>query len=84
MQPYGLAYAYGDHVGIQRDYEQSMLRTDLSSLGSVIWTTVHEAGHQMDISAREWPEVTNNMWANNAHIKMASKTESTTHIYTNT
>ena len=43
MQPYGLAYAYGDHVGIQRDYEQSMLRTDLSSLGSVIWTTVHEA-----------------------------------------
>ena len=69
MQPYGLAYAYGDHVGIQRDYEQSMLRTDLSSLGSVIWTTVHEAGHQMDISAREWPEVTNNMWANNAHIK---------------
>ena len=30
MQPYGLAYAYGDHVGIQRDYEQSMLRTDLS------------------------------------------------------
>ena len=31
-------------LGIQRDYEQSMLRTDLSSLGSVIWTTVHEAG----------------------------------------
>lgn len=69
MQPYGLAYAYVDHVGIQRGYEQSMLRTDRDSLSSVLWATVHEAGHQMDISAREWPEVTNNMWANSAHIK---------------
>lgn len=23
----------------------------------------------MDIDARAWPEITNNMWANNAHIK---------------
>ena len=69
MQPYGLAYAYVDHVGIQRDYETSMLKTDKSSLGSVLWATVHEVGHQMDIDARAWPEITNNMWANNAHIK---------------
>ena len=69
MQPYGLAYAYVDHIGIQRGYEQSMLRTDRDSLNSVLWATVHEAGHQMDISAREWPEVTNNIWANSAHIK---------------
>ena len=69
MQPYGLAYAYVDHVGIQRDYEASMLRTDQSSLNSVLWTTVHEVGHQMDIMGREWVEVTNNMWANYAHIK---------------
>ena len=69
MQPYGLAYAYVDHVGIQRDYETSMFKTDKSSLGSVLWATVHEVGHQMDIDARAWPEITNNMWANNAHIK---------------
>lgn len=54
MQPYGLAYAYVDHVGIQRDYETSMLKTDKSSLGSVLWATVHEVGHQMDIDARAW------------------------------
>ena len=74
MQPYGLAYAYVDHVGIQRDYETSMLKTDKSSLGSVLWATVHEVGHQMDIDARAWPEITNNMWANNAHIKQVNYT----------
>lgn len=69
MQPYGLAYAYVDHVGIQRGYEDGMLRTDQESLNSVLWATVHEVGHQMDIMGRDWPEVTNNMWSNYAHIK---------------
>ena len=69
MQPYGLAYAYVDHVGIQRDYEPGMLRTDQESLNSVLWATVHEVGHQMDIMGRDWPEITNNMWSNYAHIK---------------
>lgn len=69
MQPYGAAYAYTDHIGIQRHIQEIVLRTDESSINSVLWGMLHEAGHQMDIKAREWGEVTNNMWANNAYIK---------------
>ena len=69
MQPYGAAYAYTDHIGIQRHIQEIILRTDESSINSVLWGMLHEAGHQMDIKAREWGEVTNNMWANNAYIK---------------
>ena len=70
MQPYGAAYAYTDHIGIQRHIQEIVLRTDESSINSILWGMLHEAGHQMDIKAREWGEVTNNMWANNAYIKM--------------
>ena len=69
MQPYGAAYAYTDHIGIQRHIQEIVLRTDESSINSILWGMLHEAGHQMDIKAREWGEVTNNMWANNAYIK---------------
>ena len=69
MQPYGAAYAYTDHIGIQRHIQEIVLRTDESSINSILWGMLHEAGHQMDIDAREWAEVTNNMWANNAYIK---------------
>lgn len=69
MQPYGAAYAYTDHIGIQRHIQEIALRTDESSINSILWGMLHEAGHQMDIKAREWGEVTNNMWSNNAYIK---------------
>ena len=69
MQPFGAAYAYTDHIGVQRHIQEIILRTDQSSINSILWGTIHEVGHQMDIKAREWGEVTNNMWSNNAYIK---------------
>ena len=68
MQPYGAAYAAGDHVGIQRHIQEIILRPDKSSMNSIIWGTMHEFGHQMDIKPRTWGEVTNNMWSNYASI----------------
>ena len=69
MQPYGAAYAAYGHVGIQRGIQEIALRTDKDSINSILWGMVHEVGHQMDISEREWGEITNNMFANNAYIK---------------
>ncbi|WP_294393069.1 NPCBM/NEW2 domain-containing protein [uncultured Clostridium sp.] len=69
MQPFGAAYAYTDHIGVQRHIQEIILRTDQNSINSILWGTIHEVGHQMDIKAREWGEVTNNMWSNNAYIK---------------
>ena len=57
MQPYGAAYAYTDHIGIQRHIQEIVLRTDESSINSVLWGMLHEAGHQMDIKAREWAKL---------------------------
>ena len=69
MQPFGAAYAYTDHIGVQRHIQEIILRPDQNSINSILWGTIHEVGHQMDIKAREWGEVTNNMWSNNAYIK---------------
>ena len=69
MQPFGAAYAYTDHIGVQRHIQEIILRPDQNSINSILWGTIHEVGHQMDIKAREWGEVTNNMWANNAYMK---------------
>lgn len=68
MQPFGAAYAASDHIGLQRHVMDIFLREDKSSMNSIIWGTMHEVGHQMDIPARTWGEVTNNMWANHASI----------------
>ncbi|WP_018592446.1 NPCBM/NEW2 domain-containing protein [Terrisporobacter glycolicus] len=69
MQPYGGAYAASDHVGVQRHIQEIILRIDKNSINSIIWGTMHEIGHQMDIDPRAWGEITNNMWANYASIK---------------
>ncbi len=69
MQPYGAAYAAGDHVGIQRHIQEIALRTDQDSINSILWGMIHEVGHQMDISSRELGEITNNMFSNNAYMK---------------
>ncbi len=68
MQPYGAAYAAGDHVGIQRHIQEIALRTDQDSINSILWGMIHEVGHQMDISSRELGEITNNMFSNNAYM----------------
>ena len=54
-QPYGYMYASGSHIGVQRDVMASIL-TDASG-----WGLNHEIGHRMDIPARTYVEVTNNM-----------------------
>lgn len=64
MQPFGSAYATSDHIGLQRHVMDVFLRTDKASVNDIIWGTMHEVGHQLDIPARTWAEVTNNMWAN--------------------
>lgn len=68
MQPFGSAYAASDHIGLQRGVMEYFLRTDKYYVNDIIWGTLHELGHQMDIPARTWGEVTNNMWANQAAI----------------
>lgn len=59
MQPWAAAYAYTEHVGIQKGtWEQ------ISCYGSGFgWGMSHELGHMMDISERTRSEVTNNMWS---------------------
>lgn len=59
MQPWAAAYAFTEHVGIQKGtWEQ------ISCYGSGFgWGMSHELGHMMDISERTRSEVTNNMWS---------------------
>ena len=68
MQPYGAAYAASDHIGVQRHIQEIILRTDQDSINSILWGMLHEVGHQLDIATREWGEITNNMYSNNAYI----------------
>ncbi len=56
MQPFGAAYAYTEHVGIQVSWEGGAL-TGLS-FG---WGYTHELGHMMDIGERTVSECSNNM-----------------------
>lgn len=73
MQPYGGAYAAGDHIGIQYPVADDFLRTDKRSMDGIRWGTVHELGHQLDIIPRTWGEVTNNMWSNEERIRAGIK-----------
>lgn len=59
MQPWAAAYAYTEHVGIQKgEWEK------IACIGSGFgWGMSHELGHMMDISERTRSEVTNNMWS---------------------
>lgn len=59
MQPYGFAYAAGDHTGFQQGSSNTLFE------GSVYgWAIAHEIGHHFDIKNGFIGEVTNNMWAN--------------------
>lgn len=67
MQPHGSMYAGMEHVGIQRPDLIEFLNPSL--LHRALWGNVHEFGHQMDMHAMEWVEISNNMWSNFEHIK---------------
>lgn len=57
MQPYGAAYAYMDHVGIQMDgWERGAIYSTNNG-----WGFTHELGHMMDIPERTMSECSNNM-----------------------
>ncbi len=59
MQPWAAAYAFTEHVGIQKgEWEKTSCRG--SGFG---WGMSHELGHMMDISERTRSEFTNNMWS---------------------
>ena len=61
MQPYALAYAYTEHIGIHdKEWIDSALNFNLNEL---IWGFPHEIGHMMDISERIIGETSNNMIA---------------------
>ncbi|VYT63202.1 DUF5011 domain-containing protein [Clostridium tertium] len=54
-QPFGYMYAYTNHIGVQSDVMASLLIREPG------WGLDHEIGHRMDVNARLYGEVTNNM-----------------------
>ncbi|MGL4523068.1 MAG: M60 family metallopeptidase, partial [Bacilli bacterium] len=66
MQPFGAMYAYGNHIGVQNNVMTHMLVPE--RLRSGTWGLVHEIGHKMDMNARLWGEVTNNMISQHINI----------------
>ncbi len=56
MQPYGAAYAYTEHVGIQPSWEGGAIYSQSNG-----WGFTHELGHMMDNSERTVSECSNNM-----------------------
>lgn len=57
MQPFGSAYAYTEHIGIQIGTWQ-----DIAITGeNLSWGYAHEIGHMLAMGEREIGEVTNNM-----------------------
>lgn len=58
-QPFGYMYAYGDHIGVQGDVMANHLIP--FEVRGPSWGLTHEIGHRMDVQARLYGEVTNNM-----------------------
>lgn len=58
-QPFGYMYAAYGHIGVQGDVMTHLLIPFEQTGGS--WGLTHEIGHKMDIAARVFGEVTNNM-----------------------
>ncbi len=56
-QPYGAAYAYTEHIGIQVSWEAAAI-TGGPGFG---WGYTHEIGHMLDIGERTVSECSNNM-----------------------
>ena len=58
-QPFGYMYAYTNHIGVQGDVMANHL-IPFEERGPS-WGLTHEIGHKMDVNARLYGEVTNNM-----------------------
>ena len=56
MDPWGYMYAASDHIGVQEN-----VMTSLHSASDPGWGVIHEIGHRLDLTQREYTEVTNNM-----------------------
>ncbi|CAI3659194.1 Conserved hypothetical protein [Clostridium neonatale] len=58
-QPFGYMYSYNNHIGVQGDVMANHL-IPFEDRGPS-WGLTHEIGHRMDVNARLYGEVTNNM-----------------------
>ncbi|MFJ7736951.1 NPCBM/NEW2 domain-containing protein [Lysinibacillus sp. NPDC097287] len=58
-QPFGYMYAYTDHIGVQGDVMANHLIP--FEVRGQSWGLTHEIGHRMDVNARLYGEITNNM-----------------------
>ena len=83
-QPYGYMYAAGGHIGVQGDVMANHLIPFEQRNES--WGLTHEIGHKMDVNARLYGEVTNNMLAQYMsayYNKMDNRIPYESHIYKN-
>ena len=83
-QPYGYMYAYTNHIGVQSDVMTSLLIPFEEVGGS--WGLTHEIGHRMDVKAREFGEVTNNMlpmYMSEYYNKIDNRIPYESHVYKN-
>ena len=67
MQPWGFMYAAWNHTGIQRGSEGLMFGDFTVNYPG--WGLNHELGHRIDLTAREYGEVTNNMTSMGMSVK---------------
>ena len=58
-QPFGYMYSYNNHIGVQGDVMANHL-IPFEERGPS-WGLTHEIGHRMDVNARLYGEITNNM-----------------------
>ena len=83
-QPYGYMYAASNHIGVQGDVMANHLIPFEETGGS--WGLTHEIGHKMDVNARLFGEVTNNMlpkYMSAYYNNMDNRTPYESHIYKN-
>lgn len=83
-QPYGYMYAFTNHIGVQGDVMTNHLIPFEERGGS--WGLTHEIGHKMDVNARLFGEVTNNMLPMHMsayYNKIDNRIPYETHVYKN-
>ncbi|MBO3444968.1 NPCBM/NEW2 domain-containing protein [Clostridium sp. CCUG 7971] len=83
-QPFGYMYAASGHIGVQGDVMASLLVPFEDRGGS--WGLTHEIGHRMDVGARVFGEVTNNMlpmYMSGYYNKLDKRIPYDSHVYKN-
>lgn len=76
MQPWALAYAYGDHTGFQQAAANSLFQGKTYG-----WAIAHELGHHYDIQGGHIKEITNNMWANYNNVDLQNDADRMANAY---